>query len=106
MRLKSLVMAGLGAAGIALAASSLQAAPASGLIAAMERDAERARPVENVTWYGRRHCHWHYGYRHCYGYYPYRRWDYGHYGYDRPYRYHYGYGHPYRYHYGYRRGWY
>ncbi len=100
MRLKSLVVAGLGAAGIALAASSVQAAPASSLIAAIERDAERASPVETVTWYGRRHCHWHYGYRHCWyrwhGHHH-RRWhDYGYYDY----------GHPYRYHYGYRRGWY
>jgi hypothetical protein len=101
MRMKSLVLAGLGGAGIALAATSVQAAPAGGMLAAVDRSAERVSPVENVTWYGRRHCH--YGYRHCYGYYPYRTWDYGYY---RPYRHYYGYGYPYRYHYGYRRGWY
>jgi hypothetical protein len=101
MRMKSLVLAGLGAAGIALAATSVQAAPAGGMLAAVDRSAERVSPVENVTWYGRRHCH--YGYRHCYGYYPYRTWDYRYY---RPYRHYYGYGYPYRYHYGYRRGWY
>jgi hypothetical protein len=100
--MKSLVLAGLGAAGITLAATSLQAAPAGGLLAAVDRSAERVSPVENVTWYGRRHCHWHYGYRYCHGYYPYRRWDYGYYRPHHRYGYydHYGYWRPYRYGHG------
>ena len=102
MRMKSLVLAGLGAAGIALAATSVQAAPAGGLLAAVDRSAERVSPVENVTWYGRRHCHWHYGERHCW-YGPRYRWHGYYYPRWRGYGY---YDYPYRYHYGYRHGWY
>lgn len=108
MRMKLLLSAGLVACGLGLATTSVQAAPAGGLAAAVDLDAARTSPVENVTygWYGRRHCHWHYGYRHCwhghrYGY-GYGRWHkHGWYGYGRPYRHQYGYGYG-----GYRRGWY
>jgi hypothetical protein len=97
--MQSLLSAGLGAIALGLVATSAQAAPASGLLAAVDKDAWRASPVETVTWYGRRHCYWHHGYRHCWYGYRHPRWhDYGYYGY----------GHPYRYYsdYGYRRSWY
>jgi hypothetical protein len=97
MRMKSLVMAGLGAAGVVLAATSLQAAPVNALTAGVDRNAEHSGLIENVTWWwGRRHCHWEYGYRHCW-YEPRHYW---HDGYYRPhYRHgyydHYGYWHRY-----------
>lgn len=100
MSMKSFLSAGLGVCALGLIAATAQAAPSAGLADAIDRDAARDSLVENVTWYGRRHCHWHHGYRHCgYGHRHYRPY-YG-YGYYRP---HYGYGHDY--HYGHRRWWY
>jgi hypothetical protein len=101
MRMKSLLIAGLGALGLGLLATSAQAAPAGGLMPAIDRDAARASPVETVTWNWRRHCHWHHGYRHCWHGYRHHGWrDYGYYRYGHPHRYHYGYND------GYRRSWY
>lgn len=92
MHTKSHILSALGGCALGLAATAAQAAPASGLADAVDREAARNGPVETVTWYGRRHCHWHYGYSHCwyghrhyrpyYGYSTYRPY-YGHYGYRR-----------------------
>jgi hypothetical protein len=102
MSMKSLLSAVLGACALGLVATATQAAPAAGLTDAIDRDAARNGLVENVTWYGRRHCHWDYGYRHCgYGHRSYRSY-YGDYGYgDRYYRPYYGHYHGY----GHRRWW-
>jgi hypothetical protein len=106
MSMNSVLSAGLGLCVLGLVATSIQAAPAAGIGGAVDRDAARGSPVENVTWYGLRHCHWHYGYRHCwYGhrhYRPYHGYGYyrPYYGYYRPY---YGYGHYHRY--GHRHWW-
>jgi hypothetical protein len=105
MRTKLLLSAGLVAFGLGIVSTSVQAAPAGGLVAAIDRDAARASPVEKATWYGHRHCYWHYGHyrcwyghhhRHWYGHHHYRKWH--KYGYYRPHRHYYG-------HYGYRRWW-
>src|SRR5262245_31904101 len=97
MRVRSLLAAVVGACTLGLAATAAQAAPSAGLLGAISHDAAAESQVENVTWYGRRHCHWHRGHRHCWYGHRYRRWHH-HYGY---------YGSPYRYgyDYGYRRWW-
>lgn len=87
MKMQSILSAGLGALALAALASSAQAAPATGLAAAIDRDATSA--VEQVTWKYRRHCWWHHGHRHCgWGHRPYKKWH--------------GYGYGHRYNYGHR----
>ena len=79
MKMQSILSAGLGALALAALASTAQAAPATGLAAAIDRDATNA--VEQVTWKYRRHCYWHHGYRHCWrGHraHKWHRYGYGH----------------------------
>jgi hypothetical protein len=91
MKLKSLLSAGLAAVALGLVATTAQAAPAGGLVAAGDADRSGGL-VEKVTWYGDRY----YGDRY-YGDRYYRPYRYG-YRYHRPF-----YGHRY----GYRSyGWY
>jgi hypothetical protein len=52
MHMKSLLSAGIAAIALGLVATGAQAAPASGLIAAVDRDADRVGQVETVNWYG------------------------------------------------------
>lgn len=101
MSMKSLLLAGVGACALGLVGTAAQAAPAAGLAGAVDADAARSGLVENVTWYGRRHCHWD---GHCWHGHRYYRPYYGDYGYGRRYyRPYYGYDHDYRY--GHRRWW-
>ena len=79
MKMQSILSAGLGALALAALASTAQAAPATGLAAAIDHDATSA--VEQVTWKYRRHCYWHHGYRHCWrGHraHKWHRYGYGH----------------------------
>jgi hypothetical protein len=97
MKMQLLLSTGLVAFGLGIVATSAQAAPTGGLMAAVDQDAARTNPVENVTWHGWRRCYWHYGHRHCWhgdGLWHHKWHRYGYYG------------HPYRYHYGYHRWWY
>jgi hypothetical protein len=85
MIMKSVVSAGLGICALGFVATNAQAAPAASLVDAVDRNAARSGPIENVTWYGDRYSYRYRHYRPHYGY---------SYGYDRPY-----YGYRYRYHY-------
>jgi hypothetical protein len=93
MRMKDVFSAALGALALGLLATTVQAAPISGLGGVADAKAVDTGLVEKAHWYGR-----HYGYRH--GYRPYY---YGYYGYYRPY---YGYYRPYGWRYRYYRHWY
>jgi len=57
MHMKSLLSAGIAAFALALVGTGAQAAPTGGLLAALDRDADRAGQIETV-WYGHD-----YGYR-------------------------------------------
>src|SRR5262245_60355681 len=97
MKARTILSAAFGALALGFAATSAQAAPAVGGLAALADDAAGAGQVEKVTYgYGwRRHSGYGYGYYRPYKYYGY--------GYYRPYR-HYGYYRPYKYYdsYGWR----